>query len=38
LENVRIAAPSPNLLRWLVFRDVGSAEFVDVVLWVPRVQ
>jgi hypothetical protein len=38
LESTRGAEPPPKFLRWLIFREVGNAEFTDVVLWIPRPQ
>jgi hypothetical protein len=35
LEGGHSAEPTPNFLRWLIYRDVGTIEFADVVLWMP---
>ena len=35
LEFSRGNSPVPSLLRWLIFRDVGSVQSKDAVLWLP---
>lgn len=34
----RAAAPQPNLLRWLIFRDTGNSDYTYVALWIPQPQ
>jgi uncharacterized protein (TIGR03663 family) len=38
LEFSRGDAPVPSLIRWLIFRDVGSVQSKDAVLWLPAPQ
>ncbi|MCL4395236.1 MAG: glycosyltransferase family 39 protein [Chloroflexi bacterium] len=38
IEQQSVAGARPGLLRWLLFRDVGTVETVDVVLWLPPPQ
>ncbi len=38
LESVRAPAAQPNLLRWLLFRDVGGVTPSQAVVWVPQPQ
>ncbi len=34
----RAAAPVPNRLRWLLFRDVGDIDYAKAVFWIPQPQ
>jgi hypothetical protein len=38
LEVTRSVAPQQDFLRWLIFRDSGSLDFSDAVLWIPQSQ
>jgi uncharacterized protein (TIGR03663 family) len=38
LEFSRGDAPAPNLISWLIFRDVGGTQSRDAVLWLPAPQ
>lgn len=38
IETVDRPTPLPNVLRWLMFRDVGEVESIGVALWLPPPQ
>lgn len=36
LETGRNATPLPNLLRWLMYRDIGATDNASATLWIPQ--
>ncbi len=38
LETARSAGGQTNLLRWLIFRDIGSEQATQAVVWIPQPQ
>lgn len=38
IETIDPPTPLPNVLRWLLFRDVGEVESIGVALWIPAPQ
>jgi hypothetical protein len=38
IETIDRPTPLPNVLRWLLFRDIGDVESIGVALWIPAPQ
>ncbi len=38
IQATRNSLVQPNFLRWLVFRDAGTADYSEAVLWIPQPQ
>jgi uncharacterized protein (TIGR03663 family) len=36
VEAARVSLPRDNLLRWLIFRDIGEIQYKEIALWIPQ--